>query len=101
MSASPDFSQLARDLGLTQALYPAVQAFRLIGCGKSYGWEKLVRSGELPVVRYPGGKLTMVKAVDIAAFIYRREQSAPTPRVVGSRRRRKGVNATLQLTGEL
>jgi hypothetical protein len=74
MSAVPDFALYARQLGLNQALYPALEAFRLLGVSKSYGWARLVATGELPVVRLPGGKLTMVKGVDIAALIHRREQ---------------------------
>jgi hypothetical protein len=52
--SSPDFAQYARELGLSQTLYPALEAFRLLGVGKSYGWAKLVATGELPVVRLPG-----------------------------------------------
>jgi hypothetical protein len=74
MSASHDFACYARQLGLTQALYPALEAFRLLGVSKSYGWARLVANGELPVVRLPGGKLTMVKGTDIAALIHRQEQ---------------------------
>ena len=73
MSAVPDFALYARQLGLTQALYPALEAFRLLGVSKSYGWARLVATGELPVVRLPGGKLTMVRGIDIARFIYERE----------------------------
>jgi hypothetical protein len=74
MSAVPDFALYARELGLNQALYPALEAFRLLGVSKSYGWARLVATGELPVVRLPGGKLTMVKGTDIAALIHRQEQ---------------------------
>ena len=71
--SSPDFALYARQLGLNQALYPALEAFRLLGVSKSYGWARLVATGELPVVRLPGGKLTMVRAIDIARFIHERE----------------------------
>jgi hypothetical protein len=73
MSGPPDFAGYARQLGLNQALYPALEVFRLLGVSKSYGWARLVATGELPVVRLPGGKLTMVKAVDIARFVHKRE----------------------------
>jgi hypothetical protein len=71
--SSPDFAQYARELGLSQALYPVLEAFRLLGVSKSYGWATLIATGVLPVVRLPGGKLTMVRAIDIARFIHERE----------------------------
>ena len=73
MSGPSDFAAYARQLGLNQALYPALEVFRLLGVSKSYGWARLVATGALPVVRLPGGKLTMVRAIDIARFIHERE----------------------------
>jgi len=96
MSAVPDFAQYARDLGLTQVLYPTLEAFELLGVGKSYGWARLVATGVLPIVRLPGGKLTMVKAVDIARLIHQREAETnqnPAVKRVGRRRPVDSVRA--------
>lgn len=97
MSASPDFVRLARDLGLTQALYPVLEAFRLLGCSKSYGWARLVATGELPVVRLPGGKMTMVKGIDLARFIYEREVETKKHPVKKRVRRSEGGSFTVSV----
>jgi len=50
---TPDYAQIAYDLGLRRAAYPILEAFAHLGVGKTYGWE-LVKTGvcDLGVVRF-------------------------------------------------
>jgi hypothetical protein len=74
-SANPDFAALARELGLTNAVYPIDQAFEHLGVKASLGW-KLIRQGALRAIPITGRK-TVVPAVDIAKLIHERQQQPP------------------------
>ena len=68
---TPDYAQIAYDLGLRRAAYPILEAFEHLGVGKTYGWE-LVKTGRLPVSRL-APKKTVAKAIDIARLIHEGE----------------------------
>ena len=68
---TPDYAQIAYDLGLRRAAYPILEAFAHLGVGKTYGWE-LVKTGRLPVSRL-APKKTVAKAIDIARLIHEGE----------------------------
>ena len=68
---TPDYAQIAYDLGLRRAAYPILEAFAHLGVGKTYGWE-LVKTGRGPVSRL-APKKTVAKAIDIARLIHEGE----------------------------
>jgi hypothetical protein len=81
MSTSPDFTALARELGLTYAVYPLNEAFKHLGIKRSYGFE-LIKRGDLPTVSIADKKV-VVKGIDIARFIYEREHRDAPKRARG------------------
>jgi hypothetical protein len=75
--STPDFTAIARELGLVYAVYPLTEAFRHLGIRKSFGFE-LIKRGDLPTVTIADKKV-VVKGVDIARLIWEREHR-PAPK---------------------
>jgi hypothetical protein len=87
---TPDYAQIAHDLGLRRVTYPILEAFDHLSVGKTYGWQ-LVKTGRLPVVRLAPKKI-IVKAVDVARLIHEGIAAPPSPSQgpAGKSRRSKG-----------
>jgi hypothetical protein len=70
------FVERARAMGLDTAFVPIERAFKELAVSSSFGWEKLVKTGLLPVVRLSPRK-TITSTAAIAKVIWLRENEPP------------------------
>jgi hypothetical protein len=81
VSSSPDFTALARELGLVYATYSLTEAFKHLGIKRSYGFE-LIKRGDLPTISIADKKV-VVKGIEIARLIWQREHRDAPKRMRG------------------
>jgi hypothetical protein len=74
-SSSLDLIALAEQYRLTKPMYPIREAFEILDVGETVGW-KLIRSGELEVVRITTKNL-IVPSTSLAKLIHARQQGPP------------------------
>jgi excisionase family DNA binding protein len=74
-----DLSAVAREFGLTEALYPVIEAAKKLGVSRAFVYE-LIASGDLELLHI--GAKPLIPAPSIARLIQRRREAAQAKRAV-------------------